>query len=340
MRPNTLTTVLKGFIKMNKNVIIEGSPGIGKTVSVKAAVQQLGEGFHVIFKHGPTMQPEDIALPFRDPDNGRLDFARAGWIPLAGDYPEDDHVVVVIDELPQAATDVQKTVANLIQEREAYGIPLHRNTSFIATGNRAADRAGANRILSHLRNRMITLPFDTHIDDWSDWAYKNDIPVEVISFLQFKTDMLNKFDPQNELNPTPRMWSENVSDIVRMVEAGTFPPEAELEAYTGCVGEGPAVEFKAFMQLHRELPHPDTVLAQAASFKLPTKQNILFALCGAIAHRADKGNMDAVATLAERMAPEFGVMIMLNVARRDPTLQNTKGYVRWAQKAGKVLVGG
>lgn len=338
MRPKTLIPTVKALLSKGKNIIIEGSPGLGKTVSVKQAVKEM-DGAVVIFKHGPTMQPEDVALPFKDHTTGRLDFARATWIPLQGDYPEDTLVVVLIDELPQASNDVQKTIANIMQEREAYGRPLHKKTAFICTGNRAADRAGANRVLSHLRNRMITLQFDPNLDDWQDWAVRNGVPMEITSFINFKSALLNDFDPSRDLNPTPRMWSENVAEIVRGVQDGTIPAEAELEAYAGCVGEGPAAEFKAFMSLFRELPDPDTVLAQADTFELPTKQSIRYALCGAIAHRANKDNMDAVCTIALRMPPEFGVLIMLTCAKRDGALQNTKGFARWAVKQGKnVLV--
>lgn len=342
MRPKTLIPTVKALMARGKNVIIEGSPGLGKTVSVKEAARQLGDEYVVIFKHGPTMQPEDLALPFKNHDTGRLDFARASWIPLAGDYEDDKHVVVVIDELPQASNDVQKSLANIMQEREAYGLPLHPNTSFICTGNRAKDRAGANRILSHLRNRMITLSFDPNIDDWSEWAVKNDVPAEIISFLRFKSSMLNAFDPSQEISPTPRAWSENVADILRDVRDGVIPAEVETESYAGAVGEGAATEFKTFLTIWRELPDMDLVLKEAATYNLPTKPSILYALCGSLAMRADKDNMDAISTIVERLGdmgkPEFGVMVMIDISRRDPSLQTTKGFTRWAVKAGNVLV--
>lgn len=338
MRPETLKTTLKAAIRKGKNVHIEGSPGLGKTQLGKQAVRELGEQFHVVFKHGPTMQPEDIALPFRM-DNGRLDFARAGWLPLTGDYADGQHVVVFIDELAQADVAVQKTLANLMQERESYGVALHNNVSFISTGNRASDRAGANRILSHLRNRMMTLKFEPSLDDWCRWALDNNIRAEIIAFLRFRPDQLNDFDPMRDINPTPRVWAEGIHDIVGDVEDGTVPPEAEFECYEGYVGEGAATQFASFMKMYRKLPNPDAVLMQPDTYPVPEEASVRYALAGALAHRSTEDNFDRVVTFASRMPAEFTVYTLLDATRKNPELQNTKAFTNWAIKDGaKVLM--
>jgi hypothetical protein len=338
MNPTTLKATLKAMIPTGKNVYVEGSPGLGKTEIVKQAVTDLGTNYHVVFKHAPTMQPEDLALPFRSPD-GRLDFARAGWLPLAGDYEEGKHVVLFIDELPQADMSIQKTLANLMQEREAYGVALHNKVSFVATGNGTSHRAGANRLLSHLRNRMLNLKFEAHLDSWCQWALDNDVRPEVIAFLRFRPDQLNEFDPNRDVNPTPRVWSQGVNDLLHAVDTGAIPQEAEFEICEGYVGEGAAVQFQSFVKMYRKLPNPDAVLMRAADHPVPTEPSVLYALSGALAHRCTVNNIDRVVEFGRRMPPEYCVLILLDAIRKTPMLQSTKAFTDWAIKDGaKVLL--
>lgn len=336
MRPAQLTQVLPVMLKQGRNVIIEGSPGVGKTELIKQVISSQGKGWHFIFKHGPTMQPEDIAVPRTDHE--RLQFVRADWIPLVGDYPEDDIVVVMIDEASQGDNPVQKTLSNLIQEREAYGVPLHENVAFVMTGNRQQDRAGANRILSHLRNRMTTLQFDASLDDWCNWALAHDVTPELVSFLRFKPNLLNDFDPKRDLNPTPRAWAERVDQTLKSLATGEFPASVELEMIAGDVGEGPAAELTAFLRIYRKLPSPDAVLMKPDTHPIPDEASVRYALAGAIAHRATPDNFDAVVTFAQRMPKEFSVMIILDAMRKNPDVQQTKAFIRWASTDGAAVL--
>lgn len=337
MRPETLKKTLKALIASGRNVYIEGSPGVGKTQVVQQAIREMGPTYHMVFKHGPTMQPEDIALPRTD--GGRLDFALAKWLPMVGDYEEGHHVVVVIDEMAQADAAVQKTLANLMQEREAYGAPLHSPLSFVATGNKATHRAGANRILSHLSNRMVWVKLEVALDDWCRHAQDNGVRPEIVAFLRFRPDLLNDFDPSRDNNPTPRMWVENVQPIVQDVEAGAIPAEAEFECYEGCVGEAAAAQFTSFMRMFRKLPDVDAVLKKPDTYPVPDEPSVRYALAAALAHRANKDNFQKVVTFARRLPPEFTVFTLLDSIRRDPSLQNTQAFTDWAVSDGaKVLL--
>jgi hypothetical protein len=334
MRASTLKATLKAMIPAGKNTHVEGAPGLGKTQIVQQVIRELGPDYCVVFKHGPTMQPEDLALPFRSED-GRLDFARAGWLPLEGDYREGQHVVVFIDELPQADNSIQKTLANLMQERESYGVPLHDRVSFISTGNGTAHRAGANRILSHLRNRMCNLTLEAHLDDWCRWALDNERRPEVVSFVRFRPGLLHEFDPNRDVNPTPRVWSEGVNDMLNMIDENMLPVDAEFEVTKGYVGEGPAVEFQSFVKMYRKLPNPDAVILQCDTYPVPAEASILYALSGALAHRATEDNLDQIVAFSNRMPPEYSVLLLLDAIRRKPELQNTKAFTQWAIRRGK-----
>lgn len=357
MRPTALISTIKTCIGLRIPLYVKGGPGLGKTQTAKqgareyAAEQGLifldmdkglrvpaGENPHAYFgfktQHGPSLQPEDIALPSTNADKTRMTFLVTDSYPLEGDPTWPTQGMLLIDELPQADQPIQKTMAHLFQERNIHGHPLKSGWTFNATGNRATDRAGANRLLSHLLDRMTEIDFEPSLDDWCNWAIDNDVRVEVVSFLRFKPGLLFDFDPQRDRNATPRGWAERVSPIIDNV-----PQESEFELIKGAVGEGAAAEFVGYLKICRKLPNPDAILMQPDKAEVPTEPSIRYAIAGAIAHRATPDNFERVMTYARRLPPEFTVLTVLDSIRKNPDVQNTKAFTDWAIKEGeKVLM--
>jgi hypothetical protein len=195
-----------------------------------------------------------------------------------------------------------------------------------------SDRAGANRILSHLRNRETVIELETHLDDSTQWMIDNNVKPEVIAFLRFRTGLLHEFDAQRESNPTPRSWVEGVSAVL-----GAVPPEAEYECFKGAVGEGAAAEFVGFLRIFRKLPNPDAILLSPDSYEVPTDPATLYALSGSLAERASQSNLDRVCTYISRMPPEFSVLTMSHACRKKPELASTQAFTTWAVKHQDVL---
>lgn len=332
MRPSQVAQTLKSLIEINRPVHIEGSPGLGKTQVAQQVTRELGIG--IVQMHVPTLQPEDIALPAVTADRTKMEFLVSKRFPVVGDENTPERGVIVFDELPQGDNSIQKTLANVIQEREIHGHPLKSGWAIVTTGNKQSDRAGANRILSHLRNRMTTIQFEPHLDDWCGWALDNGVKPEVVSFLRFKSALLCDFNPQNEINPTPRAWAEGVSTIIDVV-----PKDVEFDCIAGAVGEGAAAEFYGFLKIARKLPNPDLILLNPSTHDVPTDPATLYALAGAMAHRASPDNFDRVLTYVKRMAPEFMVLTVRDAARIDPKVVQTRAFTEWAAKEGsKVLM--
>jgi len=331
MRPSVVAETLKSMIQLNRPTHIEGSPGLGKTQIPKQVAAEMG--YDVIQFHCPTLQPEDLALPAPNADKTAMNFLVNGRFPLEGQGDPAAKALLVFDELPQGDNSVQKTLANVIQEREIHGRKLKPNVAIVTTGNRQKDRAGANRILSHLRNRMTTIEFEPHLDDWCSWALDHGVQPEIISFLRFKPGNLSDFDPQKDICPTPRAWAEGVSPII-----GNVPEAAEFDCISGAVGEGAASEFYAFLKIARKLPNPDLVLMNPDKHEVPTDPSTGYALAGAMAHRSTKDNFDRVLTYVKRMAPEFCILTVRDAARLQPEIVNTKAFTDWAVTHGSKIL--
>jgi len=276
----------------------------------------------VIERHMPTMLVEDFGVLFPNGDD-MLHYKLPDWFPIEGRAPEAG--ILLFDDRNQAGPDLQKVLANICQARTLHGKKLPAGWQVISTGNRQSDRAGANRILSHLRNRETVLELETHLDDSTRWMLDHNVKPEVISFIRFRPNLLHDFDPQRDQNPTPRSWVEGVSNVL-----GVVPADAEFECFSGAVGKGAAAEFVGFLRIFRKLPNPDAVLMNPTSGDVPTDPATLYALSGAIAQRATEGNFERVCTYAERMPPEFSVLTVSFACRRNPDLANTQAFTKWS----------
>lgn len=328
MRATLIKETLKSLFPMQRTVCIEGSPGGGKTTIVHQVAEELG--IPVIEKHMPTMLVEDFGILFPEKDSQSLNYKLPNWFPVKGKAPEAG--ILLFDDRNQASADLQKVLANICQARTLHGVSMPDGWQVVSTGNKQSDRAGANRVLSHLRNRETVIDLDTHLDDWTTWAIEHDVKPEVISFIRFRPNALHDFDPQRDQNPTPRSWVEGISDVL-----GVVPSEAEFECFKGAVGEGYAAEFVGFLRIFRKLPNPDAILMNPTTSEVPTDPPTQYAICGALAHRATVGNFDRFTTYVDRLPPEFSVLAVSTAARRDPELANTQAFTQWAIKHQNVL---
>ncbi len=329
MRPSLLSDTLKNLISINRTTAIEGAPGGGKTTLVRSVADFLG--LHYIEKHLPTMLVEDFGIPVIGKEV--LTYQIPDWFPSKGSrYDDGRGGVLCFDDRNQAPADIQKVLANICQARNLHGVPMAEGWTVVSTGNRQSDRAGANRVLSHLSDRETTLEFETHLDDWSGWALTNGVKPEVVAFIRFRPGLLHDFDPQRNKNSTPRSWAEGVSAVL-----GVVPPEAEFDCFKGAVGEGAAAEFVGFLKIYRKLPNPDAILLNPDSADVPSDPATLYALSGAISNRISTSNVDRAVTYLTRMPAEFSVLAMSMAVRRDPSVTATKGFINWSVRHQSVL---
>ena len=327
MRATLLKDTIKSLFPIQRTICIEGSPGGGKTTIVHQVAEELG--VPCIERHMPTMLVEDFGILFPNGDE-QLHYKLPDWFPVKGKATENG--ILLFDDRNQANGDLQKVLANICQARTLHGVPMPDGWQVISTGNRQADRAGANRVLGHLRNRETVYELDTHLDDWTTWAIDNNVKPELVSFIRFRPALLHDYDPQRDQNATPRSWVEGVSDVL-----GTVPADAEFESFKGAVGEGAAAEFVGFLRIFRKLPNPDAVLMNPTTADVPSDPATLYALSGAIAERATENNFERVCTYAERMPADFSVLTVSYASRKKPELANTQAFNKWVINHQDVL---
>ena len=324
LTPGELLEVLPALISARQPTMIWGSPGVGKSQVLRRVAA--GMGYTYIDVYALLLDPIDLrGIPWRDAQD-RTRFAPPVFLP-----PSDskEKYLIVLEELPAAPPSVQSALYQLVLDRRCAEYELPEGAVIVACGNRAGDRAVVHRMPTPLASRFVHLDVSVGVAAWSAWAAEAQLAPEVLFFIQFRPELLHKFDPQSQEQayPCPRTW-EFVSDLSQRVNGMSL--EHQRTIYRGTVGEGAAGEFCAFLQMWEDLPHPQTVLDDPEHAVIPDNASALLALCGSLYRLADNTTIDSLVAYARRLRAEVGEFLISACVRRMPDLQRTRAFVTWA----------
>jgi len=334
MKPKELTEVLKKFCEKRKPILLTGSPGIGKTEIVQAAANALG--YELILSHPVVGDPTDYkGYPFFNPETNEASFVP--FKELNRLITTKKPIIFFLDDLGQAPLTVQAAAMQLILGRQVNGHQVSNDVIFIAATNRREDKAGVQRLIEPLKSRFTSIiELDTDQDQWVRWAIDNEIDERVISFIRWKPDLLNDFEPTNDLRNTPSPRTNfNVSEILKM----QLPFDITDELVSGAIGDGYRLEFMAFLKIWTELPNVKSIFLNPDTAEVPEDQpSVMYALTGAVAAQASKTNMESICTYSERIPPEFSVKMIMQCIEHDSDVQQTKAFIRWSEAHHEFLV--
>ncbi len=332
MKPTELLEFLKKAIPSRLPVLIKGAPGIGKTDICSQACEAAGA--ELILEHPVVSDPTDYkGLPFPD-GKGNAEFLPFGGLKRIIDA--DKPAVFFLDDLGQSPMAVQAACMQLILARRINGHRVSNQVSFIAATNRRMDRAGVTGLLEPVKSRFVTIvELEPDVESWVSWALKAGLPTELIAFIRFRPELLSNFEPTNELtnSPNPR----TVHNVGKLMQMGV-PRDIELEVYSGAAGEGFAAELTGFLRIFRGLPNPDVILTNPEKADVPTDPATLYALCGALTHRASENTMERIVRYVARIQPEFSVKLMRDIVNKNADLVNTRAFIEWSSANSDVLM--
>lgn len=340
MRPSQIVTALNYLIDANQPVMIHGSPGVGKSDIVRQVAKQ--RGIELIDLRLSQLDPVDLrGVPSVDTKK-RI----TSWNPPSF-LPTDGKGILFLDEINSAAQATQAAAYQLVLDRRLGDYVLPPGWAIIAAGNRSTDRAIVNQMSTALKNRFTHINFEVNLDDWCDWALRNNIAIEVLGFIRFRPMLLNEFEQRNDSKEerervqrlkdaqafaTPRSW-EFLSKVIQQKPSASI----EYELYSGIVGEGAAAEFMGYLKYYRDLPNLDALLMNPGAAKVPEEPATLYALATGLATKATQDNMERVVKYALRMPAEFQVLLMKDAITRDNDLTQTKAFNDWAVKNSDIL---
>lgn len=344
MSPKELARTLAELIPSRQPIFIMGEPGIGKSRIVRDAAMETKR--QIIDVRTSLLDPTDLrGLPFPDRDEGVVRWLPPVFLPR----DKDSKGVLFLDELPQSSPSVQSALLQLVLDRACGEYKMPEGWTIIAAGNRMEDRAGANRLGTALLGRFLHIDMTINADDWLEWALTSRIRPEVRGFIQKNPTHLMKFKPElaqaERAWPSPRTW-EFVSNVM------AFKPTDRQKVVAGCIGEGCATEFDAWLRVCNEIPDIDQIFREPTTAPMPKNDqaDILYALNNAIVYRISSMMPETVekkmsevkraapaVIYATRMCPEFATMLIREMTHVWPQIPSIPEFQGFAAKNKKFL---
>jgi len=278
-------------------VLLWGAPGTGKTSTIRAMAEKMGWPCETVI--ASIREPSDFAgLPVVVGNGVR--FAPPGW---AQRLAEAGRGLLFLDELSTAPPAVQAALLRVVLERVVGDLALPEDVAVVAAANPPEQAADGWDLSAPLANRLCHLAWEIDPRSVADglaggWAapavpalpdrWEGGVGLArgmVAAFLHVRP-ALACAPPADAASagrgwPSPRTW-DMAARLLAAGDAGQAGEEARSALVRGCVGEGAGVEFLAWL-VEMDLPDPEAVLADPASFVLPKRGDRAYAAVAAVA---------------------------------------------------------
>lgn len=246
------------------SVFLWGPPGIGKSSIMRKVAEDNNFGY--IDLRISQLAPTDLrGLPYIE--NGKARFAPPCFFPTEG------RGILAIDEFNMASPSMMGIAQQLILDRQVGDYVVPDGWFIVAAGNRTEDRAAVSQMPAPVANRFIHFNVESDISSWKEYAIKTGVNEQIISFINFRPQLLFNFNKNATAWPSPRSW-DFASTLLGI--------GLDLES---AVGGGTAAEFYAYQSIYSKLPDVDAVLL-GEKVEVPKEPSLMYAVCGALVSRA------------------------------------------------------
>lgn len=348
----TAKKLLRVSVLTRSSHFLWGAPGIGKSDIVRQLVKELSsstkEKWGLVDFRAILRDPVDLrGVPYPNAQTRVTEWFAPSDLP--NEKRDGKRGILFLDELNTSHMQMQNACLGLALDYKLGDYVLPDGWSVIAAGNRQVDRAGAQRLSRALGNRFEHTDVEADANVWlEDYAYENCEP-EVAGFIRWRPQLIheeNWIESMEEKEraeysreqddrrfPSPRQWAQvskkyrHWDDSIRQI------------GVMGNVGEGPAAEFEGFVRTFRELPDLDDIFDKPKSTRLPQEISAMWGAAEALARYSNRDNFGAALTYANRMGPEYEVIVGLGATKRDPSLVKTKAYINFQKENADVTVG-
>lgn len=311
-------------VQANLPVHVVGGPGVGKTATVRKLAETIaaktGKPFPVYVMIPSLLDVTDLnGMPYRE--DGLTKWAAPFWTAIV-----KDSGLLFIDEANTASPQVMSACLRIVLEGQV-GETIIKASRVLVT-NPPEMIPGATPFSAPMSNRLMWIEWEAlSAADWSKGmvdGFTFDLPIVdqspmpallkkaaalIGSFVRSKPDVLANFpkDEGEQSGPWPSHRSWDMAHVaLAAVEAAGFNGLSDL-AFTcvaGCVGKSAATEFFTWLR-RADLPDPETLLANPAGFKVPTRGDIVHAIVTAVAAvvsaKIEPGQWDAAWQIISRV---------------------------------------
>ena len=324
LRPSELAATLALLVEARQPTLVWGPPGAAKSAIAQQVATDAGRQY--VDVRALLLDPVDLrGIPWRDSAD------RTRWAPPAFLPPTDDpgRWLINLEELPSAVQMVQAALYQLVLDRKVGEYELPEGASLIACGNPSPTAVSSTACRRRWHRASSIWRSGSMPRTGSPGGRRTESRPRSCSTSRCAPTCCTGSIPSRARKrfAAPRTW-HMISNIVN--RRNGLDPSVERALFRGTVGEAAAVEFSAFLKVWRELPHPRAVIDDPENAVVPDNASALIALCGSLYRMADDIILGAIVTYAQRLRREIGEFLVGSCIRRDPDLQRSPAFIRWA----------
>lgn len=337
-------TIAEAFDHINwvldarRNVALIGSPGTAKSHTCRL-VAKYRNLFFIDKRLSQSSRTDFQGYPDLAADAEFAKYKPFEDIPLANaELPEGcDGWLVNLDEFNGAPKSVELAAYQLLNEREYAGKPIHEKVYFTLCGNKVTDNAIANKISTAMQTRIVWLIIKSSQKGFIKHAVANQYDFRVTSFIQFKAEAVNQFDPMHKeyTYPCERSW-HILSDVIKPFKEITIK---HLPLLAGSVGESMGREFFSFCQIYGKIPTLRKIYDDPTGIPIPEEPSVRHAVVGMVSHHLTPKTVDRFMQFINRFTIEFQTIAVRNALRRDRSIKVEPAMRAWCKANASRLAG-
>lgn len=328
MKPSSIKRAIERAFAAGLVPFIKGSPGLGKSAIIRQIAKE--HNLKVLDLRLSQCDPVDLC-GFPNIENGRSVYHPPKDIPIEGDEIPAGYngYLLFLDEMNTAPKAVQSAAYKLL-DRMVGQTTLHEAVFIAAAGNKDTDGAITTTMSSASISRLVNLEIEASLADWQQWAIAEGIDHRIISFLNFKEELLHKFDPKNlkETFPSPRTW-HHTDKLINGIEISL---EKDLALISGIIGKGAAREFIEYCDVYGEIKTIEEILKNPEDIEIKNRPDIKYAYAGYVASKIEPKNAAQLMKFINRLPVEFQIVTLSNAVKAKPAIVQVPEIQDWVMK--------
>jgi hypothetical protein len=353
MKLSTFQTRIPTYYKSGISIYLRGRIGRGKSTVIENAKHQLakafpGKRFCVVVIQGPLLNPPDAVgylLPRQIGEHLESVFTNPFWFRTdTGEHIDDfDGCIVLVEEADKMDADVKKIMGEMALSGRLGPHKLKAGQVVWFAGNLPNERSGGTKEYDHLINRRMEILLDDDLDSFIDFLDKNNIHPTIKAFAASNFETVFMSPPEKQ---GPWMTPRSLVQAARFVQMQMNDPLNDplpddpitKEEVRGLVGDAGSAQMWATIQLAKEMPKLEDIIANPKKVKVPERADAQMLVCYTLAARADADNIEPLMVYIERMPAEFTITFGKATVNRDYNLINTKAFGDWVSRNATLMM--
>lgn len=352
-------------------LLVKGGPGVGKTEVALDFYRGLSDHFVIKFVAAQETPESVTGFLWLNKETGSCEYLPQRRLRALNDAMKAGKKgICLIDEYKSGDRMTHNSLQQLIREHEVGDWVAAGDMYVVALTNREEDRANVVRLTAPTINRVQQISVEPDFDFWRSWASTKGfekrpgkpnprIHPDILGFLQavfvggakLKSEKAKEWAKDKSLlfcSPAPK--GEEAFPTPRSHEIASdnlykFAGEGEdflREMLMGCIGDGPAFEFVAWLKVGKEAADiVDGILngKSAPALDVGMQFFVNSSLTAKYAQDTDKVAGPLTKYLSE-MESEYAMLLINDLAGISDKITKQKDWMKVVQKHRKVALAG